>query len=116
MPTAAPPPSIYDNMAAMPKVGGAPKPSPAAMNPKQAEIVAAYKTIDAALDKMAEMEPKLSESIPGVKQALKAAVTGAGLDIGGGDKPAPVADNKSPQEPMAAPPDNKSPQETPVPA
>jgi hypothetical protein len=118
---AAPPPSFYDNMAAMPNVGGAPKPSPGGMDQKQAQIVAAYKAIDAALDKMGSMDPKLGERLAGVSQNLKAAIVETlNIDpksLDAGDKgPTPPADNKSPQEPTAAPPDNKSPQDTPVPA
>lgn len=122
MPPTAPP-SVYDNFAAMPKVGGGPKPSPApgGGSPKQAEIAAAYKAVTAVLDKMGSMDPKLGERLDGVKQNLKAAIVES-LNIdpktldGEGAPPPPPGDNKSPQEATTAPPDNKSPQDVAVPA
>jgi hypothetical protein len=91
------------------------------MDQKQAQIVAAYTAIDAALTKMGSMDPKLGERLAGVSQNLKAAIVETlnidpkNLDAGG-QSAAPPADNKSPQEPTAALPDNKSPQDTQVPA
>jgi hypothetical protein len=66
-------------MAAMPSVGGAPKPSPAAggIDPKvQGDILAAYKAIDKTFDKMASVAPDLKEGLDGVKQSLAGVISG----------------------------------------
>ena len=119
---AAPPPSVYDNMAAMPNVGGAPKPPATAgvAEKDKATLLAAFKAIDATFDEMAKASPAIRDDIQGMKQNLAGMMQKAGIDpkmlSGGAEAAAPPTENKSPQEAGAAPSGNKSPQEVPVPA
>ena len=121
---AAPPPSVYDNMAAMPNVGGAAKSPVAAgggtLDPKtKATVLAAYKAIDATFEELAKQAPTLREGLQGIRQSLQGLMSekvGIDPNMMSGAESAPPTENKSPQEASAPPSGNKSPQEVPVPA
>ena len=126
----APPPSFYDNVAAMGGPGGPggagakpPMPMGGAGNAQDAEVLEAFKAIFKAMAKMEKAKPELRERFAPVNQQLKAIVSdvmkvnpesvAAGAEA---PPPGPGGDNKSPQDAAAAPMDNKSPQDVPVPA